>query len=232
MTPRSELVLLSGMLGDHSVWAGVATDLADIAHSCFPRIDQADTISSMAFDVLAQAPERFAVAGHSLGGIVALQVLRDAPERVTRIALVNTSGRDASTSQLQAWAELAVRTRAGEFEAVAQELGRHTLPECRREADLVARNVAMAASVGAPGLLRQLAAQSSRPDSRPHLVDVRLPTLVVSGALDHVCPPELQEELASGIPGARHVVLEATGHMAPLESPHELARALREWLCD
>ena len=93
------------------------------------------------------------------------------------------------------------RTRTGEFAAVADELGRHTLPKSRREPDLVARNVAMADTVGVSGLLRQLQAQATRPDSRPHLAAVGVPTLVVSGALDHVCPPVLQEELAAGIPG-------------------------------
>lgn len=235
MTVRSdryELVLLSGMLGDDTAWAEVASDLADVAHASFPRIDEADTIAALAARVLAEAPERFALAGHSLGGIVALQVVRDAPERVTHLALVNTSARDASPAQLESWAALTDRTLAGEFAAVADELGRHTLPESRREPDLVARNVAMAGTVGASGLLRQLQSQVTRPDSRPHLGSVGVPTLVVSGALDHVCPPALQEELAAGIPGARHVVLDTAGHMAPLEAPHELAQALREWLTD
>ncbi len=230
MTDPSELVLLSGMLGDHTVWADVAADLADVAHSSFPRIDRADTITALAAAVLAEAPERFALAGHSLGGIVALQVVRDAPERVTRLALVNTSGRGASPAQLESWAQLTTRTRAGEFAAVAQELGRHTLPESRREPGLVARNVAMADTVGAAGLVQQLEAQSTRPDSRAALGTVAVPTLVVSGALDHVCAPALQEELAAGIPGARLVVLETAGHMSPLETPHELAATFRQWL--
>jgi pimeloyl-ACP methyl ester carboxylesterase len=229
-SPLAELVLLSGMLGDHTVWAEVAADLGDVAHCTASRIDQADRITALAEAVLAEAPQRFALAGHSLGGIVALQVLRDAPERVIRLALVNTSARGASAAQLESWTELARRTDAGEFAAVAAELGLHTLPEARRADDLVERNTAMADTVGPAGFLRQLQAQATRPDSRPHLAEVGVPTLVVSGALDHVCPPALQEELAAGIPGSRHVVLEAAGHMAPLETPHEVAQALRVWL--
>jgi len=227
---RCELVLLSGMLGDHTVWAEVAADLADVAHCSFPRIDQADRIEDLSAAVLAEAPERFALAGHSLGGIVALQMLRDAPDRVTRLALVNTSARGASLVQLESWTELARRTYSGEFAAVAAELGRHTLPESRRFEDLVSRNTAMGDTVGASGFVRQLKAQSTRPESRPHLAQVAVPTLVVSGALDHVCPPALQEELAAGIPGARLVVIESAGHMAPLENPHEVTQALRLWL--
>jgi pimeloyl-ACP methyl ester carboxylesterase len=229
-SPLVELVLLSGMLGDHTVWSDVVADLGDVAHCTSPRIDEADSIAALSEAVLAEAPERFALAGHSLGGIVALQVLRDAPERVTRLALLNTSGRGASAAQLESWTELARRTHAGEFAAVAAELGVQTLPAVRQDDDLVARNTAMADTVGAAGFLRQLEAQATRPDSRPRLAEVAVPTLVVSGALDHVCPPALQEELAAGIPGARHVVIRSAGHMAPLETPHEVAQALRLWL--
>ncbi|MDQ2796195.1 MAG: aldolase/citrate lyase family protein, partial [Actinomycetota bacterium] len=225
-----QLLLLSGMLGDRSTWQDVAADLADIAQSSFPRIDGHDTVEAMAAAVLAQAPAHFAVAGHSLGGIVALEMLRQAPDRVTRLALLNTSGRDASPDQLQSWAEMARRTRSGGFLDVAEQLGRDTLPEGSCDTDLTTRNMAMAKTVGPDGFLGQLAAQAARPDSRPALSTITVPTLVISGALDEVCPPPLQEELAAGILGARHVVVAGAGHMAPLEAPREVANALRDWL--
>jgi pimeloyl-ACP methyl ester carboxylesterase len=218
------------MLGDDRVWGDVAAELSDVAQPSFPRIDQHDTIASMAAAVLTEAPERFALAGHSLGGIVALELLRQSPERVTRLALVNTSGRDASATQLESWATMVTRTKAGEFGEVAAELGHATLPEAHRGAELAARNTAMAETVGADGFLRQLAAQATRPDSRPTLQGVGVPTLVVTGALDHVCPPALQQELAGAIRGSRHVVIADAGHMSPLETPHEVAQALRVWL--
>ncbi|MEO8829488.1 aldolase/citrate lyase family protein [Lapillicoccus sp.] len=223
------VLFLSGMLGDRSTWQDVAADLADVAQPSFPRIDGHDTVEAMAAALLAQAPAHFAVAGHSLGGIVALEMARQAPERVTRLALVNTSARDASPEQLQSWAELTARTRSGEFVDVAAQLGRDTLPEGGRDANLVARNTAMATTVGPEGFLRQLAAQAVRPDSRPALSAITVPTVVISGTLDEVCPPALQEELAAGILDARHVVVTA-GHMAPLEAPREVASALRDWL--
>jgi pimeloyl-ACP methyl ester carboxylesterase len=77
---------------------------------------------------------------------------------------------------------------------------------------------------------RQLAAQSTRPDSRPHLSTVGVPALVLSGAVDEVCPVALQEELAAGIPDAEHVVLADVGHMAPMEEPGAVAEAIRAWL--
>ena len=228
--PLVPLMLLSGMLGDQTLWADVSRELADVALPGPRPIDEHDTITAMAASVLAQAPPRFAVAGHSLGGIVALEIVRQAPDRVTHLALLDTSAWPATPAQLDAWAAMAARTRAGEFAAVAAELGRHTLPEGHRTEALVARNTAMADTVGADGLLRQLAAQATRPDARPLLPTLDVPTLVVAGALDHVCPPVRQEELAAGIPGARLVVVDDAGHMAPLESPHAVAGALRAWL--
>jgi len=229
---RQPLVMLSGMLGDHTVWKAVAAELADVAQPSYVRIDQDDSVASIAASVLAASPPRFALAGHSLGGIVALEIMRQALARVTRLALLNTSAREAASTQLESWAAMTKRTKAGAFREVAAELGRHTLPEASRSDVLVARNTAMAEAVNADGFLRQLAAQAARPDSRPFLAAITLPTLVVTGALDHVCPPPLQEELAAGIPGARHVVLAEAGHMSPLESPHQVALALRSWLAD
>ncbi len=227
---REPLVLLSGMLGDSTVWDEVVEDLSDVACPVFPRIDQDDTVSAMAQSVLAGAPPTFSLAGHSLGAIVALEVVRRAPERVTRLALLNSSARKPSAGQLEAWGQLARRTTGGDFDSVARQLGNDTLAGPNRTAALVTRNSQMATSVGPEGFLRQLAAQASRPDLLPSLAKVAVPTLVVTGALDDVSRPELQEELADGIPVSQHVVLKQAGHMSPLEAPHEISRALRGWL--
>ena len=228
----ASLVLLSGMLGDHTLWDEVSRELADVAQPCPLRIDRDDTIRAMATSVLREAPARFAVAGHSLGGIVALELLRQAPGRVAALALLNTSAWPATAAQLAAWSVMTDRSGDGQFADVAAELARHTLPEPHRGDEMVARNAAMATTVGPDGFLLQLAAQASRPDARPLLRTLTVPTLVVAGALDEVCPPVRQEELAADIPGARLVVVEDAGHMSPLESPHGVARAMRSWLTD
>ena len=213
------LVLLSGMLGDATLWDEVAPALTEHAAVRFARIDLDDAVADMAAGVLACAPERFALAGHSLGAIVALEVVRQAPERVTRLALLNASARPANDAQLEAWAAM----RDGEFGAVTQQFAlanggpQHTVE-------------AMAHAVGPQGLRRQLAAQAARPDSRPSLGAIKVPTLVLTGAQDGICPPELQEELVAGIPDARHAVIEGAGHMAPLDAPAAVAAHLQNWL--
>lgn len=227
---REPLVLLPGMLGDDSTWAEVAALLGDQAAPRACRIDLDDSVPEMARSVLAAAPERFALAGHSLGGIVALEVLRQAPHRVTLLALCNTSGRPPSDEQLTAWARLRERVEAGEFLTAASEVAVTNLPEHRRgDAELVERCERMARSVGADGLLRQLAAQATRPDSLPFLADIAVPTLVLSGAVDQISPPALQQELAAGIDGAERVMVPGAGHMAPLEDPAAVAAHLAAW---
>lgn len=225
------LVLLPGMLGDEDLWSGVVARLDGRLQLESARIDIDDSVPEMADTVLATAPRAFALAGHSLGAIVALEIARRAPGRVTRLALLNASARAASDVQREAWAAMRTRTEQGAFAAVAAEFARACLTPARRaEPALVERCEAMAARIGPLGFLRQLAAQATRPDSGPSLAAIDVPVLIVTGAEDDVCPPALQEELVTGIPGASHVVLPGVGHLSPLEDPDAVAAALGGWL--
>jgi 4-hydroxy-2-oxoheptanedioate aldolase len=228
---REELVLVPGMLGDATGWDAVAGELLDIAAPRFARIDLDDSITEMAASVLATAPERFALAGHSLGAVVALEIMRQAPERVTRLALVNATGRGPSAEQQEAWSATIDRVERGHFTEVAAELARATLaPHRRDDAELVATNERMAFAVAADGMRRQLRAQQGRTSYLDDLAGYTVPVLIVSGALDDVCPPERQAELLAHCPGAQLVTLRDAGHMAPLEEPVAMAAHLRTWL--
>ena len=130
-----------------------------------------------------------------------------------------TGPRPASDAQREMWAAM----RDGEFGAVAHQFA-------LANGGPVEAVEAMAHAVGPRGLRRQLAAQAARPDSRPSLSSIGVPTLVLTGAKDQICPPELQEELAAGIPGAQHVVIEDAGHMAPLDAPAAVAAQLQNWM--
>jgi 4-hydroxy-2-oxoheptanedioate aldolase len=232
-TRREPLVMLAGMLGDATVWDGVAAELLDVAAAKFARIDLDETISEMAASVLATAPDRFALAGHSLGAIVALEIARQAPERVTRVALVNASGRGPSAEQQQAWAATIERVEAGEFRRIAAELARRTLPVARRDdRELVAANEKMAYAVAAEGMRRQLRAQQTRTSYLDAVGQITVPVLIVSGGLDDVCPPERQREILAHCPHARLVEVADAGHMLPLEEPAVLAAHLRTWLSE
>jgi pimeloyl-ACP methyl ester carboxylesterase len=219
------------MLGDATGWDAVAADLVDVAAPQFARIDLDDSITEIARSVLAVAPERFALAGHSLGAIVALEIMRQAPERVTRLALVNASGRGPSAAQQAAWAATITRLEAGEFTEVAGELARATLaPHRREDAELVDANLRMAFAVTADGMRRQLRAQQARTSYLDDLAGYAVPVLIVSAGLDDVCPPERQAELLAHCPSARLVTIPDAGHLTPLEQPTALAAHLRTWL--
>lgn len=230
LSPGSPVVLLPGMLETADLWDGVAPALAAVAPVRLGRIDLDASVEEMAESVLVATPGRFALAGHSLGAIVALEVVRRAPERVTRLALLNSSALAPTEAQLSDWKALATDAREGSFSALVSRYARGILPAHRQDdRRLLARVEAMARSCGPRVLLRQLAAQSARVDARPGLSAITVPTLVISGARDEVCPPARQQELAAAIPGARLEALADVGHLSPFEAPERVSELLAAW---
>ena len=225
------LILVPGTGCDHDLWTEVMAAVADRANPIPVRIDLDSSISGMAETILASAPDRFALAGHSQGAIVCLEIIRQAPERVLRLALINAGGRAGDESQLATWSELRRRLESGRDGAVVADLVAASLNPAV-SAVTGERMTAMAERVGRGGLLRQLTAQSGRADSRPGLAAISCPTLVIAGDQDRVCPLELPRELAGSIPNARLEVIKGCGHLAPLERPREMSDLLRVWLAE
>jgi pimeloyl-ACP methyl ester carboxylesterase len=226
------LILLPGTLCDHRLWQHQLTLLAADAAVSVGDLTRDDSIAGMARRVLASAPPRFALAGLSLGGIVALEVIRQAPERVQRLALLDTSARPSSAQQRRQWQKLGAIARSGQLRVVVRDILLPTLVHPDRRADAwLARIIEdMADSVGPEVYLRQLAALSARGDSRPHLARIACPTLLVVGRADAVCPVALHEEMAAAISGAHLVVIEQCGHLSSLEQPQTITALLRDWL--
>jgi len=187
-------------------------------------------MAALADDVLARAPARFALAGLSMGGYCALEIVARAPERVMALALVDTSARP-DTPDGRANREKQIARAPVEFAAIVAELLPKWVHPSRLDDHAVADIVrAMARDVGADAFARQQRAIMSRADSRPRLAAIRCPTVVVCGREDALLPLEVHEEMAHGIPGAKLRVIEACGHLAPLERPADVAAALRELL--
>jgi pimeloyl-ACP methyl ester carboxylesterase len=185
----------------------------------------------MAERVLASAPPRFALAGLSLGGYVAFEILRRAPARVARLALMNTSSRADAEGQADARARSIRAARIGSFKGVTPRFLPTILhPAHAADPALAGIVLAMTERVGRVAFERQQMAALDRTDSRPLLSSIACPTLVVSGLQDRVTPPALQAEIAAGIPGARLETLEFCGHLAPLEQPDAVNRLMRDWL--
>ena len=225
------LILLPGLLCDERLFAGQRHALADLADIHVPELTGQDSIAAMAAHVLATAPARFALLGLSMGGYVALEIMRRAPERVERLALVDSQAR-ADTEESKARRRgLIELTERGSFHGVTPRLLPLFIhPDRLGDADLTGTVQAMAERIGKAAFVRQQTAIMGRIDSRPHLRDIACPTLVLAGLQDAVTPPEVQIEMAGLIPEATLVLLPRCGHLAPLERPEAVTRQLRLWL--
>jgi pimeloyl-ACP methyl ester carboxylesterase len=209
------LVLLPAMGCDGQLWARQIMDLANLAQPEFGDLSQDDTLSAMAARVLADAPPRFAVAGVSLGGYVAMEMVRQAPERVTRIALFGT----------RASIEARPRTVVGQGLLATAP---HADP--RLTAIVAGPAQAMAERVGQVVFERQQRALLARPDISEAIAAIHVPTLVAVGDRDKICTPDDARALNALIDGSRFHVLRSCGHLSPMERPGEVTALLRQWL--
>jgi pimeloyl-ACP methyl ester carboxylesterase len=228
---RLPLVLLPGTLCDARLWADQVATLSAERPVLVGDLTRDTSVAAMAMRALADVPPRFALAGLSLGGIVALEAVRQAPQRVERLALLSTTARPPTEAQRGQWRRLAALTRNGQFAAVREQLLPNLVSaDSLRPPEVVATITAMAEAVGPDAYMRQLAALETRIDSRPHLGQIACPTLVLAGAADVICPPELHAEIAEAVPGARLTLLEGCGHLSALEQPAGVTAALEAWL--
>ena len=231
MTDKQALVLLPGQLCDAALWQAQTAGLIDIAEMTVADLTLDDTIGAMAERILAAAPPRFAVGAVSLGGYVAFELYRRAPDRITHLALMNSSARSDTEAQTERRGQVVRAAGMGAFKGVTPRLLPAILhPDHVSDPHMAETVLAMAERVGKVAFERQAAAIIDRPDSRPLLPYISCPTLVVGGMADKMTPPALQEEIAADIPHARLELLEICGHLAPLEQPEAVNRLLRELL--
>lgn len=225
------LLLLPGMMCDRRLWQAQIDGLEDL---CEPIVvadlGGAASVAQLARQVLATAPPRFALAGLSMGGIVAFELWRQAPQRITRLALLDTNARAELPERRALRAAQIERAQKNLPGVVAEEL----LPnyfsrpqQCRPAADTVLQ---MALALGAEVFARQSLALRERPDSAALLPLITCPALVMCGADDVLCPPDYHQFMAAQIPRAQLVVIPDCGHLSTLERPREVNRALRQWL--
>jgi pimeloyl-ACP methyl ester carboxylesterase len=234
MVTKTPLVLVPGLLCDAALWRGQVEDLTDIAESWVADVTRDDSITAMAQRVLAEAPAgRFALAGLSMGGYVAQAIARLAPERVERLALLDTSARADTPEQTARRRGLIELAEKGEFQGVTPRLLPVFLhPDRLDDKPLTEAVMAMTARVGKDAFLRQQRAIMDRIDNRPNLSAIRCPALVLCGRQDLLTPLEWSEEIASHIPGARLAVIEDCGHLSTMERVWEVSVELRQWLTE
>jgi pimeloyl-ACP methyl ester carboxylesterase len=231
MSGKPTLILVPGLLCSARLWAAQIDGLSDLADIAVADMTRDDTMAGMAQRVLDCTDGTFSLAGLSMGGYVAMEVMRRAPERVERLALLDTGARADTEEQTIRRRDLIGLADRGEFKAVSPKLlPLFVHPDRLADKAMVDAISKMADSVGKDAFLRQQQAIMHRPDSRPGLAAIACPTLVVCGREDVLTPPELSEEIAGLVPGADLVLIEGCGHLSTMERPDDVNAALRSWM--
>lgn len=227
----STLLLIPGLLCDADLWAHQTAHLAELTECRVADTTGGGSIEAMAEAILAVAPPRFALAGLSMGGIIAHALMAIAPARVERLALIGTSARADTPEQTARRRQLIALAEAGRFDEVTPAL-LPALLHPAREADtpLRARVIAMADRIGPEVFVRQVTAVMGRHDRRAMLPGYRVPTLIVCGRSDAITTLEMHAEMAAAIPRSRYAIVEDCGHLSTMEQPQAVTALLRVWL--
>lgn len=231
MSDRPYLYLLPGLLCDDFVFAEQARTLADRATIRVPNFFGFDSLAAMAEQVLEEAPPRFAVAGFSMGGRVALQIVREAPHRVERLALLDTGADGYRAGEEIARQKLVDLAYAQGMAALAARWLPPMLHSARHaDRAIVDPLTAMVCRATPPIFEAQVRALLGRPDLTAELAAIDCPTLVACGRQDGFAPLGQHEAMAGAIKDAVLEVFEESGHFAPVETPSAVSEALRRWL--
>ncbi|HUN25550.1 MAG TPA: alpha/beta fold hydrolase [Steroidobacteraceae bacterium] len=231
MTEPLASVLVPGLGASARLYAEQVPELWQLGPVTIADHTRDESIAAIARRVLAGAPPRFALLGLSMGGYISFEILRQAPDRVAKLVLLDTSARpDLPEQTVMRRAQMSL-ARSGRLEEIFEQLYPRLVHTARRGDQALRQLVRqMTEEVGASAFVRQQTAIIGRPDSRPGLAVIGCPTLVIVGDGDLLTPPERAEEIARGIPGAQLLTIPECGHLSTLEQPHAVTRALVSFL--
>ena len=228
---REQVVLLPGMMCDARLFAPQIDMLSSLCAVSVPDLTQHDSMGRLAASVLADAPQDFALAGLSMGGIVAMEIMRQAPERVTRLALLDTNPLAEADVMKAKRAPQIAKAKAGGLHAIMKhEMKPNYLadsPDRNRILDLC---MDMAVDLGVDAFVNQSVALRDREDQQETLKHITVPTLVMCGAEDALCPVERHQLMYGLIAGSRLEIIAGAGHLPTLEQADNVNTALLRWL--
>jgi len=228
---RPALILIPGLLCDDTVWEAQIEAFSATHEVIVPVLDEFDSIPDMAAAVLKRAPAQFALAGHSLGGRIALEVVRQDSKRVSRLAVLDTGVHPCTAGEPARRHQLLSIAFAEGMHAVAREWLPPMVHPARHPDPAVMKPLEAMVERQTPDTFRnQVEALLNRPDAGPLLESIRCPTLVLCGREDGWSPLAQHEQIASVIRGSKLAVIDRCGHMAPFERPAEVTRELARWL--
>lgn len=225
------LILIPGLGNTRRLYEAQIAALSNSHNIAVADHTKDESIQAIAARLLREAPERFALAGLSMGGYVAMEVMRQAPERVERLALLDTSARPDTPEASEDRLKLISLAEAGRLDEVQERLWPRLVSAGSRDDEALKSVVAaMLRETGAEAFVRQQRAIMGRPDSRASLSDIEIPSLVLVGESDLITPPDIAREIAERIEWASLVVVPGAGHLSTLEQPERVSEALRLWL--
>ena len=231
MYEPTPMLLIPGLLGSPRVYADQIPQLWRLGPVTIADHTRDDSMSAIARRILASAPPCFALIGISMGGYIAFEILRQAPERVAKLALLDTSAHADTPERSEARrAQIAFAKNGKLAEILDADFSQLVHPKRRTDGRLRQALNQMATEAGVDTFVRQQLANIDRPDSRPGLSAIRCPTLVLVGDSDELTPPEQAAEIANGIAGARLITVPESGHCSTIEQPEFVTRALLEFL--
>ncbi len=233
MIESPPILLVPGLLATPQLYAPQLPMLWRFGPVMVADTTRGTSIAELAHRILAAAPPRFALIGLSMGGYIAFEIVRQAPERVFRLGLFDTSARPDTPEASAMRRQQIEQVEHGDFAAVIEAFYPRVVHPTRL-GDAALRQLfdQMAVDVGPESFIRQQSAIMGRPDSRPGLAAIRCPTLVVVGDADALTPPELADEIAAAIPGAWRATIPDCGHISTLEQPQAVNTVLESWLRD
>lgn len=225
-----QLILIPGRLNDGGLWQHQVAALTDVCRPVVADVTRGRSFAELAASVLAMAEDRFALAGFSFGGIVAMEMVRQASDRISRLALLDTTMMPDTPESLAARRKTAdMAERSTRFHGFSDQLaGTYLAPQNRDNTDLVGEIRTMTERLGVEVFARQ--SRLPRPDNRAALAALTCPAVVACGEEDVLTPPESHREMAALIPGADLVMIPDAGHMTPLEQPEAITALLRDLL--
>lgn len=225
------VVLVPGLLTDDDLFAAQISGLADCATIIIADTTQDDSISGMARRLLESVEGPFALAGLSMGGYVAQEVMRQAPHRVTRLALLDTNARADRPEQSDQRRALVAQAQSGSMAQIADQLLPVLVHPDRLHDDALTHRVrAMAERVGLAAFARQQQAILSRVDGRADLARITVPTLCLCGRQDALTPPKVHQEMVDALPAGVLVEVDDCGHLSTMEQPQAVTALFRYWL--
>lgn len=224
------VLFLPGLLCDAGLWRAQIEDLRDHVAPTIADLTLDDTVEAMARRTLAAAPDRFALVALSMGGYVAFEIMRQAPQRVTRLALIDTSADSDSAERARERRGALATLEAGRFLGVTDRLLPQLVHPTHVHGPVGEAVKAMAARVGRDAFIRQQRAILGRPDSFPTLSEIDVPTSVGVGDSDLLTPPHEAEAIRDGLTGATLHIFNECGHLPPMETPEETSAFLKDWL--